>query len=37
MVEPITGDELLGYLSAMLGDQPWGDPCCAADDGSGEG
>ncbi len=25
-VEPISGDELVGYLCAMLSNGPWGEP-----------
>lgn len=31
--EPITEDELLGYMSAMLADVPWGEPVTALDSG----
>lgn len=26
LVQPITDEEFIGYLNAMLGDDPWGDP-----------
>lgn len=26
MIEPITGEELLGYMSAMTGNLPFGEP-----------
>jgi hypothetical protein len=26
LVQPITDEEFIGYLTAMLGDGPWGDP-----------
>lgn len=26
LVQPITDEEFIGYLTAMLGDAPWGDP-----------
>lgn len=26
MIEPITGEELLGYMAAMTTDLPFGDP-----------
>jgi hypothetical protein len=32
MVEPITGEELLGYISAMLTDVPWGEPAAVVRD-----
>jgi hypothetical protein len=25
-VEPITGEEMVGYISAMASNQPWGEP-----------
>lgn len=25
-VEPISGDELVGYVCAMITDRPWGEP-----------
>jgi hypothetical protein len=25
-VDPISGDELVGYVCAMITDQPWGEP-----------
>lgn len=31
MLEPITGDELVGYFAAMLNDEPWGEPCCSGE------
>lgn len=31
MVEPITEQELIGYLAAMLGDQPLGDPATSVE------
>lgn len=33
MPEPITEDELLGYLVAMLADIPWGEPVIDLDVG----
>jgi hypothetical protein len=33
MLEPITEEELLGYMSAMLADGPWGEPVAAVDTG----
>jgi hypothetical protein len=26
LVQPITDEEFIGYLTAMLGDDPWGEP-----------
>ena len=26
LVQPITDDEFIGYLTAMLGNDPWGEP-----------
>lgn len=31
-VEPITAEELVGYVCAMATDQPWGDPGMAVED-----
>lgn len=31
-VQPITGEELVGYVCAMAADQPWGEPDMAVDD-----
>jgi hypothetical protein len=33
MMEPISEDELLGYMAAMMGDLPWGEPVTALDSG----
>lgn len=34
MVEPITDEELLGYISAMLTDEPLGEPATSLDEAS---
>ena len=31
MVEPITDEEYVGYLAAMISDQPWGEPATSLD------
>ena len=31
--EAITEEEFLGYMSAMLGNLPWGEPVAALDSG----
>lgn len=33
MVEPITDEELLGYVFAMLTDGPWGEPATSLGEG----
>lgn len=32
MVEPISQQDLVGYLAAMLGDQPLGDPATSIEE-----
>ncbi len=32
MVDPITDEELIGYFSAMLTDQPWGEPATSLEE-----
>jgi hypothetical protein len=32
MVEPITDEEFLGYFTAMLGNDPWGEPATWVED-----